>query len=57
MSETSTEVDTEAFGEDEEIYAVECEKSSALFLRCINKVPSWECSYAKGSNMKIMSRI
>lgn len=38
MSDSSTEVDTDAFGEAEEIYAIKCDNSSALFLRCINKV-------------------
>lgn len=50
MSESSTEVDTDAFGEAEEIYATECENSSALFHRCINKVATWECSCVDRSN-------
>lgn len=50
MSESSTKVFTDAFGEAEEIYAVKCENSSALFLKCINKVASWECSCVEGSN-------
>ena len=50
MSGSSSEVDTDAFGEAEEIYAFECENSSVLFLRCINKVASCECSCVEGSN-------
>lgn len=50
MSESSTETDTDAFGKAKEIYSIECENSSALFLRCINEVASWECSCVEGSN-------
>lgn len=50
MSESSTGADTDVFGEIEEIYALKCENSSALFLRCINKVASWELSHADRSS-------
>lgn len=50
MPESSTEVDTEAFGEAEEMYTIKCENRSALFLRCIDKVASWECSCVERSN-------
>lgn len=50
MSESSTGVDTDVFGEAEEIYVIKCENSSVLFLRCINKSASWEFSHVDRSN-------
>lgn len=52
-SESSTGADTDVFGETEEIYAIKCKNSSALFLRFINKVASWELSHVDRSSTEL----